>query len=109
MAVPIVYNNGFATTGLATYALGSQVNFLIRPLLNGLPWDLTGGSASLYLADPDGQITTLTAQILGMAAQVTWLAAGTPGTWTRAWLLGDKNNISKKTLPIGFGLLLSPR
>lgn len=109
MPISPFYNNAFATTGLKTVAIGSQETFRIQPYRNGLPWDLSAGSATLYLADPTGTIQSpIGGSIVAQGAQANWVVAGMAGTWTFAWALTDAFGNSKKTLPYAFGVVSSP-
>lgn len=96
------------TTGLKPKVLGSAYTFQLQPRKNGLPWDLTGGSAVLYLADPSGTVTTIPAAIVGRGAMAAWVATGSEGMWTRAWKAVDAAGIVQYSPPISFRLILGP-
>jgi len=102
-------NETFATTGLEAMTVGSTKIFQVQPWLNGLPWDLTGGSARLVLSDPDGINTTLTASIVNGGAQVSWTVPLPAGSWLRAWDLTDASGRRQISLPIAFTVVSSPK
>lgn len=101
-------NNTFSTSGLVSYAIGSDVVFKGIPTLNGTFWDLTGGIVTLKLADQDGFLTILTGSLDHGCPQASWRVSGTPGQWTRAWVLTDASGRQQVSLPIAFGVVSSP-
>ena len=101
---------GQVTTGLTPLTVGSSYLFVGNFFLNGLWWDLTGGTASLEFADPAGSLFgPYPASITGGVPSVTWQAAGLSGTWTRAWVIQDARGRVQVSRPIAFALEGSPR
>ncbi len=96
------------TTGLIPLTVGSTQLFEAAPFLDGLPWDLSGGSASLILADPTGALTTIPATIIGFGCTAAWTVAAPIGTWVRAWRLTSADGITQYSEPITFGVISSP-
>jgi hypothetical protein len=103
-------NTRLVTTGLAPLNIGSTEIFQVAPLLNGAPWNLAGGSATLTLSDPNGNKTTLAGSIVGTGYGATsgWTVVGPVGTWTRSWTLSDASGIVQVTDPIVFVVQSSP-
>jgi hypothetical protein len=104
----VAINTSQVTTGLAPLVIGSVDTFQQDPKLNRLPWDLTGGTATLTLQDPNGVQTVLSAQVLGFGAKVAWTVAGAIGTWTRAWTLIDGSGLKQVSRPRPFVVTGSP-
>lgn len=98
-------NNQIVTTGPINYAIGSTKTFRVAPKLNGVPWDLNLGSATLFLTDPNGNTTTITAQIVNNAASATWTVAGPSGIWTRQWSFTDVLGNTENSIPRAFGVV----
>jgi hypothetical protein len=96
------------TTGLFPLTVGSQKTFQLAPLLDEIPWDLTGGSASLILSDPNNSITTITATIANRGAVASWTVAGTAGRWTRTWKATDAAGDVQYSVPIPFDVVTAP-
>lgn len=103
-----VATNTWATTGLLPLTIGSVDTFTLRPGLNGLPWDLTLGKATLIMTDPGGNQFSYPAQIQGSTAMFTWIVTGPPGTWLRAWDVTDANGKRQISRPIAFAVISSP-
>jgi hypothetical protein len=103
-------NTGVVSTGLVPLTIGSVEKFQDKPLLNELPWDLTGGSASLILSNPAGAQTTIAATIVpgGYGATANWTVIAPAGNWLRAWSLTDASGRHQVTLPIPFVVIASP-
>ena len=102
------------TTGLKPQTIGSVRTFEWSGLRNGLPWDITGGTAQVILSDPNGNQTTLTATVgaSGFSARANWVVVAPAGTWTRAWRIQDSGMVGDGTYdysePITFEVLSSP-
>jgi len=101
-------NEAATTTGLIPLTIGSMETFQLQAYKNRLPWDLTGGSAQLLLADPTGSLTTINATIVGQGAQANWTVGGLSGTWARAWKVTDSSGIVQISRPIAFAVISSP-
>jgi hypothetical protein len=101
-------NSALATTGLQNVVLGTVVTFTGIPKLCGLPWDLTLGTGVLLIADPAGNITTVSAQVGKAFCKATWKVAGAPGVWNRCWQLTDMNGVQRNWFPIAFGVVAAP-
>ena len=101
-------NVTWTTTGLSPLCIGSTEKFQVSAFLDGVFWDLTGGSAILILSDPNGNKTSYTATIFGGGAFYVWTMAGTPGTWLRAWSLQDAQGVVQVSRPIAFSVISSP-
>jgi hypothetical protein len=101
-------NTAQVTTGLIPLTIGSTQTFQCDPLLNGLPWDLSNGSALLILADPSGNETIITATVIGVGATASWTVVGPAGTWVRAWQLTDSTGLIQVSQPIPFAVVSSP-
>lgn len=99
---------GYVTTGIRPLAIGSVETFRLRPRLGGLPWNLAGGTVTLKVADPIGNVQSYTASILGYAADVTLAISGLAGLWLRAWFIVDANGITQVSDPIGYEVISSP-
>lgn len=100
--------NTWATTGLLPFTIGSTKLFQANPYFNGLPWDLSGGSATLRLTDPLGNQFALAAQIVGGGAQVSWTVVGPQGLWLAAWDLTDIQGRRRIQRPRAFQVISSP-
>jgi hypothetical protein len=99
---------GAVTTGLTPLTLGSVKTFQLNPFLNGLPWNLTGGSATLDLRDPNGTLYQYAGQIVNGGAQATLSIFAPAGNWTFAWDCTDGTGIREISLPIEFVVQASP-
>ena len=95
-------NEGIVTTGLKPLVVGSMKTFQLNATLDGIFWDLTGGSASVTLKDPGGNETVIPATIINGVAQATWKVAKPTGTWFRSWLATDATGLPQYTNPIAF-------
>jgi len=101
-------NTSLVTTGLVPLVISSVETFQLSSFLNGLPWDLTGGSVTIYFLDPAGVATNFPATIVGPGATYNWMVISPPGTWTRAWLVIDALGRKQKSRPIVFTVTQSP-
>jgi hypothetical protein len=81
----------FTTTQNATglFVGATEVFGAIGILKDGVPWLLTGGSATLTLTSPSGSITTLNATISSNSVTVGWTVPNAPGRWFREWTFSD--------------------
>jgi hypothetical protein len=101
-------NTRLVTTGLVPLIIGSQETFQLKPLLNGLPWDLTGGTVTLILLDPTGAQTTISGTIAGRGATAPWTVTGPVGNWTRCWHVSDGSGLVQYSQPLVFTVSSSP-
>ncbi len=101
-------NTGVVTTGLLPLTIGSVESFEQQANLNSLPWDLTAGTVSLLMTDPNGTSYSYPATISGGCSQVTWTVVGPVGVWLRAWSTTDSNGIKQVSRPIPFIVASSP-
>jgi hypothetical protein len=101
-------NDSLATTGLIPLCIGSVETFQEQPWLDGLPWNLAGGTVSLKLADPVGNTYTIPATVSGYTATATWTVIGPVGNWARAWQNQDASGIIQVSRPICFSVISSP-
>lgn len=101
-------NNPYTTTGLRQYAVGSVLTFEPDVRLNGLWWDLTGGSATLTLQDPLGVQTAIPAVIAGGIPSASWVVVPPLGGWTMAWSGTDARGRHVVSEPLGFVVIASP-
>src|ERR1700722_1908501 len=98
-------NTAYSTTGLRNLYLGSNEIIQCQPILGGIPWNLTGGAATLILADPNGNLTVVPATINpGGDAYAPWTVAGAVGQWTRCWKLTDPTGFVQFSAPKAFGV-----
>lgn len=95
-------NNAVATTGPQAYVQGSNLLFQAQPWNNGLPWDLTGGSGTLWLTDPTGTVTSLPVTISGFTISAAWTVVAPSGTWLRCWDLTDAGGVRQLSEPLVF-------
>jgi len=105
-------NSGLVSTGVTPIAVGSVETFKLQAYNNGLPVDLTGGTVSLKLRDPLGNVTTVSATISGGIATATWTVTAVAGqdgiaNWTRCWVVSG-GGITQTSRPIGFATTTSP-
>ena len=77
------------TTGIRPLTINSDYTFVGKAMAGGLPWDLTGGTATLLLEDPAGQLLSLPGTITGGTPRRGWRATGPVGTWIFSWDLTD--------------------
>lgn len=100
----------YPTIGLESAVIGSTKTFMCRPRLNGLPWNLTLGTAYFQLADPLGNFYSLSAQIVGggYAAAVNYEVIGPGGSWTYCWNLTDVTGNNQISSPYLFQVISSP-
>lgn len=101
-------NNALVTTGLQPLCVNSTETFQFQGMLDGLPWDLTSGSATLKLTDPNGNNSSITATISGGCAFANWTVVGPAGNWLRAWDIVDATGIRQVSRPIIFAVISSP-
>ena len=101
-------NPTYATTGDIPLCIGSTEKFVVQAYANGLPWDLTGGSVQLLLADAAGNLTTINATIAGQGAYANWTVAAPAGRWTRAWKVEDAAGVIQYSVPKVFTVISSP-
>ncbi len=101
-------NTALVTTGILPLTIGSTETFEVQAALNGLPWDLTAGTASLILSDPTGAKTTISATISGSTARAPWTVVTPIGTWVRAWSVTDASGVKQVSRPIVFTVIDSP-
>lgn len=118
-------DQGSSTTGTRPFTVGSIEVFQegFNPTtgqytltLNGQPWNLAGGSATLNFMDPNGNMTSYAATITngGLTASVTWtVPAPTPslntlGPWARSWKFIDATGITQVSQPLQFAVIASP-
>lgn len=98
-------NNSLVTTGLIPLTINSQEVFELQAVLNGLPWDLTGGTVVLRLVDPSLVVTDVPATISGGAAQAGWAVASPAGTWRRVWDVTDVDGRRQVSRPVMFAVI----
>jgi hypothetical protein len=101
-------DNALVTTGLVPLCVGSAEAFVLKARLDGVPWDLTGGSASLLLTDPAAGSHTVAATITGGVARASWTVQDPTGTWLRAWDVTDASSRRQVSRPIAFVVQDSP-
>ena len=84
-------NTSLTTTGLKPQTIGSVRTFLWSANLNGLAWDISGGSATLILQDPNGNQTIIAGTIDsgGYSARAHWVVTAPAGNWTLSWKVQD--------------------
>jgi hypothetical protein len=82
-------NTTLVTTGLRPLTIGSTETFEGSDFIDGIFWDLTGGSATLTLLGPNSTTILLTATITAGVPLATWTVSNPPGDWTRTWTLTD--------------------
>lgn len=98
-------NSGIVTTGLVPFVYGSVEVFQLDAWLDGLHWDLTGGSVQLRILDPTPNVTAFTATIQGQDAFVTWAVLPISGQYQRRWVITDRNGVMQASRPITFNVL----
>jgi hypothetical protein len=101
-------NSTLVTTGLVPLTIGSLETFVLQAFNNGLPWDLTGGSATVLMADPQGGSHSYTAAISGSTARISWTVLPIPGDWRRCWDVTDGSGTRQVSRPIPFTVISSP-
>ncbi len=105
-------NTTLVTTGLQPLTINSTDTFVFQPFANGLLWDLTGGSATVLMTDPNGVKYSYQAVIVGppggATAQLPWTVIGPPGDWRRAWDVTHVSGIRQVTRPYAFEVESSP-
>ena len=101
---------GLVTTGQLPYAIGGVKEFVGRFTVDGLPLDLTGGSATLTFSDPNGvQYGPYTAAITDGAPHVTFTIVAPAGVWECCWAWIDAAGRHDVSPPIRFTVVSSPR
>src|SRR6516162_1772381 len=98
-------NTTYTTTGLTPLTIGSTELINFSAFLGSLFWDLTGGSATLLLADPQGTAYSVTGTIAGGGGFANWAVVGPAGNWTRAWKLVDASGVIQYSRPIAFAVI----
>jgi hypothetical protein len=105
---------------LQPLCIGSIEEIVVDPWLNKLPWNLSGGSATLYVVDPNGVLTSYAMTIVpnGFGAFYNYTVIGpanvsTSGDpllppWRLAFLLVDAQGRTQKSLPVAFSVISSP-
>lgn len=101
-------NTRLVTTGPARYTVNSTPRFRFLAELDGLLWDITGGTATLKLLDPGGNLTSVAGTVEGSSGYAGWTVPDTPGTWARAWDLVDASGRREVSLPVVFEVTRSP-
>ncbi len=96
------------TTGLVPLAIGSVETFQLSARLNGLPWNLTGGSATVSFLGPNGETSSHAATVNRTGATLSYTVVGGEGTWSMCWLVEDASGRIQKSLPILFAVTASP-
>lgn len=91
-----------------TLTVGSTELFQLIATLDGNVWNITGGTVTLILADPNGNETSITASsVYDGGAQAPWMVLNTPGVWKRAWKV-VAGGITQYSEPITFTVVSSP-
>lgn len=107
-------NNPIVTTGQTPVTIGSTLTFQLRASKDGQPWDLTGGTLDVLLADITGTVITVAATVTGFGGKASWTVPATSsgkssvGTWLRAWKATDAAGISMTSRPIQMDVISSP-
>jgi hypothetical protein len=101
-------NTGIVTTGLIPVRVGSTEAYQTRARLNGLFWDLAGGSATLTITGPGGITYSLPATIVGGQALASWTVSDPPGAWRRFWSLTDSRGVVQVSNDIDFSVVSNP-
>lgn len=87
-----------------TYGIGTPPSTLAQPIVDGVPWDITGGSATLYFVRPDGVVLTILGSIISRIPQYfdspSSLTAA--GEWRRWWKLIDAAGVELSTPVVWF-------
>jgi hypothetical protein len=67
--------------------VGNEVDFTLYARKDGEDWTLTGGTVTLYLRDPDGNVSSYNATISGTTAhyQADDTVLDEAGDWRRKW------------------------
>lgn len=102
-------NNALVTTGVQPLTIGSTELFVARAILNGVPWELTGGIARLLLSDPNNVLLAINAVGELGGATAPWTVTGPVGTWVRAWRLQSVDGIVQYSRPLTFTVISSPQ
>ena len=104
----LLMNLGIVTTGLVPLTINSLMTFQLDPYLDGLPWDLSGGSAVLRMIDASGVTHTSSASISAAGVIVNFTVPAPAGAWTRAWDVTDVSGRRQVSRPIAFAVVASP-
>jgi hypothetical protein len=96
------------TTGQNPLVVGSMETFVFSGFLNGQPWDLTGGTATLNMVDANGGTHAYSVPITGDKVRYTWTVIAPAGSWRRSWTLVDVNGLTEVTPPYPFTVITSP-
>src|SRR5262245_39323464 len=97
---------------MAALVVGSNPRFRLTALKDGVVWDISAASVSLYLRKPDGSVLTNSAAVSnGPAGMAQFDSAVTdldqPGFWTRSWRVTD-GPVSLECVAIPFVVEDSP-
>lgn len=102
------------------FVIGSVEEIVFDGWLNGLPWNVAGGSVTLYVVDPNGNQTSYAMAIdaEGYAARYNYTVVGPASIsvagdlllppWRLAFLAVDANGVTQKSRPVAFNVLSSP-
>lgn len=101
-------NTALVTTGVIPLVVGSVETFQLQGFLDALPWNLAGGTVSLRLADPLGNVTTIPAAISGGCALATWTVVSPAGRWVRDWVITDASLVHQVSQAIIFDVVDFP-
>lgn len=102
-------NNRIVTTGLLPMTVGSMKSFQLDAKLDGLPWDLTGATATVRLNDPNDNLSVVTATVEPPCKAIAdWEVPNVPGTWSLAWDVTDSTGRREISLPFLFTVVNSP-
>lgn len=101
-------NTTLVTTGLVPLVIDSVETFQLKPFLNKVPWQIGGGSVTLYILDPNGMLTSFSATVAAFTALASYTVIGPAGTWSRAWKVTDSHGRVQKSRPIPFAVTQSP-
>lgn len=97
------------STGQTPYAAGSVQRFQASPWLNGLYWDVSGGSVTLTIKDPTG--TTygpFAATVSGGQVYYDFVVLPPAGEWVRTWTLVDALGRKQVSNDIAFRVAVTP-
>lgn len=87
--------------------VGDTIDFVVHWKKDGVVWDVTGGTPTLYVRDPDGNVETLSATVSdgpnGEASYV-YSSFDAAGTWVRQWKM-VKSGVTLLTRQIEFEVL----
>lgn len=88
---------------------GNTETFSVAATREGEVWDISGGTVTFYLHDPDDNISSFTATIdNGPAGEASYTVADTvldePGEWKRQWKI-SKGGVILRSQQIEFEVL----